>query len=44
MFESSLGVTLTEWAENGSGKIDRDYCKVWDGLVDHFQEHMNITQ
>ncbi|XP_068222933.1 homogentisate 1,2-dioxygenase [Palaemon carinicauda] len=36
MFETSLGLALTEWAENTCQKIDPNYYKCWQGLKKHF--------
>ncbi|XP_066960066.1 homogentisate 1,2-dioxygenase [Macrobrachium rosenbergii] len=36
MFETSLGLALTEWGENTCRKVDPDYYKCWQGLKKHF--------
>ena len=33
MFESSLGLALTDWAKNN---LDTEYFKCWQGLKDNF--------
>ena len=38
MFESSLGLSLTKWAEETSQKLDKNYFKCWQGLKKHFGE------
>lgn len=36
MFETCLGLALTDWGENLCQKIDHDYYKCWQGLKKHF--------
>jgi len=36
MFESSLSLKVTTWAEKNCQKLDEDYYKVWQGLKKHF--------
>ncbi|XP_015607996.1 homogentisate 1,2-dioxygenase [Cephus cinctus] len=36
MFESSLSLAVTNWAEKICHKLDEDYYKCWKGLVKHF--------
>ncbi|XP_012284816.1 homogentisate 1,2-dioxygenase [Orussus abietinus] len=36
MFESSLSLAITEWAEIRSQKLDKDYYRCWEGLRKHF--------
>jgi len=36
MFETSLGLSLTEWGEKTCQKIDAEYYKCWEGLKSHF--------
>jgi len=42
MFESSLGLALTEWGEKTCGKLDDDYRKCWDELQVNFDKNMKI--
>jgi len=37
MFESSLGLAVTKWAEETSCKLDREYYKVWQKLEKNFK-------
>lgn len=36
MFETSLGLGLTEWGEKTCCAIDEDYFKCWQPLIKHF--------
>lgn len=36
MFETSLGLALSDWGENICQKIDNDYFQCWQGLQKHF--------
>uniref|UniRef100_A0A6A7FPM7 Homogentisate 1,2-dioxygenase n=1 Tax=Hirondellea gigas TaxID=1518452 RepID=A0A6A7FPM7_9CRUS len=36
MFESCLGLGLTEWGEKTCGVIDQNYNQCWQGLKKHF--------
>jgi len=36
MFETSLGLGITEWGEVTCNKLDPDYYKCWDGLKSNF--------
>ena len=36
MFETSLGLGLTEWGEETCQKVDYDYYKCWQDLKKHF--------
>ncbi|XP_077864110.1 homogentisate 1,2-dioxygenase-like [Saccoglossus kowalevskii] len=36
MFESSLSMSLTEWANETCHKVDKDYYKCWQSLTSHF--------
>ncbi|KAG1681783.1 Homogentisate 1,2-dioxygenase [Nymphon striatum] len=36
MFETSLGLAVTKWAEHTSKKVDQDYYKCWMNLKKHF--------
>ncbi|XP_022649728.1 homogentisate 1,2-dioxygenase-like [Varroa jacobsoni] len=36
MFESSLSMGLTRWAEEGCEQVDKDYFKCWQGLPKFF--------
>ncbi|TFK22744.1 homogentisate 1,2-dioxygenase [Coprinopsis marcescibilis] len=41
MFESSMVLTITDWAKNRSGKLHEHEPGMWDGLRDHFSEHID---
>lgn len=32
MFESSFSMAITQWAEEGCNRLDRDYYKCWQAL------------
>ena len=38
MFESSLMLSVTEWAEKTCSKLDADYFKCWQPLQKHFRQ------
>ncbi|XP_003747579.1 homogentisate 1,2-dioxygenase [Galendromus occidentalis] len=37
MFESSLSLAITQWAEDGCNRLDRDYYKCWQALPKVFR-------
>jgi len=37
MFETSLGLSVTKWAEETCCKLDREYYKVWQKLENNFK-------
>eukprot|EP00111_Clytia_hemisphaerica_P024242 TCONS_00071463-protein len=42
MFESSLGLALTEWGEKTCEKVDENYSKCWQGLEAKFDKNLKI--
>ena len=38
MFESSLGLAVTKWANKTCEKLDHDYYKCWQTLEDNFSK------
>lgn len=36
MFESSLGLAVTKWAEETCAKLDKSYYECWQGIEKHF--------
>ncbi|XP_065057424.1 homogentisate 1,2-dioxygenase-like [Rhopilema esculentum] len=42
MFETSLGLSLTEWGENTCQKIDADYFKCWQPLKKNFNPNWKL--
>jgi homogentisate 1,2-dioxygenase len=42
MFETSLGLAVTKWANTTSQKLDMNYYKCWQSLKDNFDEKMKI--
>lgn len=36
MFETSLGLALTEWGEDTCRKVDASYFECWQGLKKNF--------
>lgn len=43
MFETSLGLGLTEWGEKTCQKVDESYSKCWEGLQAKFDENLKIN-
>ena len=39
MFETSMGLSITKWAEETSQKLDKNYYKCWKGLKKHFGDN-----
>eukprot|EP01136_Pigoraptor_vietnamica_P024409 Opistho-1_new@77439 len=44
MFESSLGLMMTEWGERTCNKVQAEYYKVWDGLRSFFDPNWKPEQ
>lgn len=42
MFESSLGLALTEWGEKTCGKLDNGYTKCWSNLQAKFDGSLKL--
>lgn len=38
MFESSLGLAVTKWANKTCDKLDHEYYKCWQTLEDNFSK------
>jgi len=43
MFETSLGLALTEWGEVTCDKLDENYTKCWENLQVKFDENLKIS-
>ncbi|KAI0226873.1 Homogentisate 1,2-dioxygenase [Lamellibrachia satsuma] len=39
MFETCLGLAVTQWGETSCEKLDRDYYMCWQSLKKHFNPH-----
>ena len=42
MFETSLGLSLTEWGEKTCQKMDADYHKCWQPLKSNFNPNWKM--
>ena len=42
MFETSFGLALTKWGEEGCGKLDKNYIDDWKGIRDNFEDKCNV--
>ena len=42
MFETSLGLALTEWGEKTCDKIDANYSKCWENLTAKFDGTLKL--
>ncbi len=42
MFETSLGLALTEWGEKTCEKVDAKYFKCWEPIQSHFNPNWKL--